>query len=573
VRRSVRLAFALLLLATPLAAQVDSLNRAFDLERRGNYAAAVTAYRAVLKSRPSEVSALLGLERSLAPLNRTAEMVPDIGVALAANPTATALYGVAVRTYGAANMPDSLRRAVERWAQLAPKDETPYREWGNALLARRDRAGARAAYLAGRQQLGPTALAPELAQLAVLEVDYPGAAREWLLAVKKLPGYRSGAVVTLRQTPDAQRAAVLKVLDADGSPDALRLDAELRARWGDPVGGFERLSQVLPADPVEARDLLRQFAEGLRGNTAPAYRQAMGRALEAMAQRTNGAQKSRLQLDAAQAYLDAGDRAAARRMLASLASDGESPAALSASASGTLLRLLVEEGKMEEAEKSLSQYRGVLSTQEMATLTRRVALGWARAGKLDRAEALAAADSSVDGLALRGQLKLFQGDIAGAVELLRAAGPYAGTREQATARTSLLALLQPIEEDSLPELGAAFLLLERGDTTAAVSGFTSAGGKRPRNKGGAELLLLAGRLEMARGQAPAAEKLFRAAVDTTAPATAPAALLELGHLLASSGRGGEAVPVFEQLILDYPRSALVPQARRALDEVKGAVPQ
>jgi len=569
----VRLVLALLLVATPLAAQVDSLNRAFDLERRGNYAAAVTAYRAVLKGRPSEVSALLGLERSLAPLNRTAEMVPDIGVALAANPTATALYGVAVRTYGAANMPDSLRRAVERWAQLAPKDETPYREWGNALLARRDRAGARAAYLAGRQQLGPTALAPELAQLAVLEVDYPGAAREWLLAVKKLPGYRSGAVVTLRQTPDAQRAAVLKVLDADGSPDALRLDAELRARWGDPVGGFERLSQVLPADPVEARDLLRQFAEGLRGNTAPAYRQAMGRALEAMAQRTNGAQKSRLQLDAAQAYLDAGDRAAARRMLASLASDGESPAALSASASGTLLRLLVEEGKMEEAEKSLSQYRGVLSTQEMATLTRRVALGWARAGKLDRAEALATADSSVDGLALRGQLKLFQGDIAGAVELLRAAGPYAGTREQATARTSLLALLQPIEEDSLPELGAAFLFLERGDTTAAVAGFTSAGGKRPRNKGGAELLLLAGRLEMARGQAPAAEKLFRAAVDTTAPATAPAALLELGHLLASSGRGGEAVPVFEQLILDYPRSALVPQARRALDEVKGAVPQ
>jgi len=62
-------------------------------------------------------------------------------------------------------------------------------------------------------------------------------------------------------------------------------------------------------------------------------------------------------------------------------------------------------------------------------------------------------------------------------------------------------------------------------------------------------------------------------VDTTAPATAPAALLELGRLLASSGRGGEAVPVFEQLILDYPRSALVPQARRALDEAKGAVPQ
>jgi len=233
----------------------------------------------------------------------------------------------------------------------------------------------------------------------------------------------------------------------------------------------------------------------------------------------------------------------------------------------------VDEGKMDEAERSLSQYRGVLSVEEMATLSRQVALGWAKAGNLNRAEALAANDSSVEGLALRGHIRLFQGDIMYAKELLRAAGPYAGTREQATARTSLLALLQPIEEDSLPALGNAFLALARGDTTAAVSGLAALGAARPRNKGGAELLLLAGRLEAASGHAPAAEKLFLAAVDSAAPATAPAALLELGRLMASSGRGREAVPVFEQLILDYPRSALVPQARRALDEAKGAVPQ
>ena len=135
-------------------------------------------------------------------------------------------------------------------------------------------------------------------------------------------------------------------------------------RWA----GSSALVLVLPADPVEARDLLPAVRRAFRGNTAPPYRQAMGRALEAMAQRTNGAARSRLQLDAAQAYLDGGDRASARRMLASLAGDGTTPAALSASASGTLLRLLVDEGKMEEAERSLAQYRGVLSTQEMATL-------------------------------------------------------------------------------------------------------------------------------------------------------------------------------------------------------------
>jgi TolA-binding protein len=103
--------------------------------------------------------------------------------------------------------------------------------------------------------------------------------------------------------------------------------------------------------------------------------------------------------------------------------------------------------------------------------------------------------------------------------------------------------------------------------------FTEIGRTLPAGKGGAELTLLAGQLEARRGRGKEAEALLRAAVDSSAPAAAPAALLELGRLLAQSGRNGEAVPVFEELILSYPRSALVPQARRALDDMKGAVPQ
>lgn len=567
------MAAATLLFASPLAAQADSLNRAFDLERRGNYAAAVTAYRAVLASRPGEVSAMLGLERSLQPLNRSAELVPDVSAALAANPAALPLYSIAVRTYGTAGLTDSLRKTVDKWAQLAPSDEAPYREWGNILLVKRDRTGAKAAFLVGRQRLGVPAMAAELAQLAVAEGDYATGTREWLLAIKKLPGYRSSAIVTLRQAPEPQRAEVLKTLDANTTPEARQLDAELRARWGDPLGGFDRLQPALPGDPGEAVELLRQFADALRGNMSAVYRQALGKTLEAMADRAKGQQGARLRLDAAQAYLDGGDRTSARRMLARLADDPQAASSLSASASGTLLRLLVDEGKMEEAEASLAQYKGVLSVEDQATLTRRVALGWARAGKLARAQALAANDSTVDGLALQGQLKLFQGDVPGAVALLKAAGPFAGTREQATARTSTLALLQPMAEDSLPELGAAFLTLERGDTAAAAAAFAALGAKRPPAKGGAELILLAGRLEAASGKTPAAEKHFRTAADSTAPSAAPAALLELGRLLAASGRSVEAVPVFEHLILDYPKSALVPQARRALDEAKGVVPQ
>ena len=66
---------------------------------------------------------------------------------------------------------------------------------------------------------------------------------------------------------------------------------------------------------------------------------------------------------------------------------------------------------------------------------------------------------------------------------------------------------------------------------------------------------------------------FRAADVETAPATAPAAELELGRLLLAVGRRDEAVATLEHLILTYSSSALVPQARRLLDEARGAVPR
>ncbi len=555
-------------------AQVDSLNRAYDLERRGSYGPAVVAYRAVLKSRPGDVGAMLGLERSLQPLNRGSEIMPDLTAALAANPSSTALLGIAIRTYAAGGFPDSVRRAVDKWAEVAPGDEAPWREWGNALLLKRERTAARAAYLAGRQKLGkPDVLAPEMAQVLILEGSYGAAVDEWLLAINRLQGYRSSAVLTLRQAPAPQRTDVLKALDKAGSPEAKRIEAELMARWGDPLAAFDRLVAVLPPNPTEAIDLLRQFSEAMRGQTGAPYRRAMGRTLEAIAERTPGASGARLRLDAAQAYLDGGDRTSARRMLATLADAGDTPTSLNASASATLLRLLVDEGKIEDAERRLNDSRNVLPMEQQLEMTRRLALGWVRAGNLERAQALVRADSSVEGLALQGRLMLFSGDIAGAVTMLKAAGPFAGTREEATDRTALLALLQPIEADSLPALGAAFLALERGDTTRAVEGFTAVGKSLPPSHGGAEVTLLAGRVEAARGHAPAAEKLLRVAADSTAPGAAPAALLELGRLLAQSGRQNEAVPVLEQLILTYPRSALVPQARRALDEAKGAIPQ
>src|SRR5215210_5326792 len=113
-----KVVLAALLWPAALWGQQPGLTRAFDLERRGDYSAAVDAYRAVLAGAPAEISALLGLERSLLPLNRSPEIIPAIRTALRAAPRNPGVYGVALRAWAAAGEPDSVRHIAEQWALL-----------------------------------------------------------------------------------------------------------------------------------------------------------------------------------------------------------------------------------------------------------------------------------------------------------------------------------------------------------------------------------------------------------------------------------------------------------------------
>ena len=575
LRFSSSLAFAALL-ALPGAAwsQQPAMTRAFDLERRGDYAGAVAAYRAVLAGKPADISALLGLERSLLTLNQSSDILPAVTAALQAAPASSAVYGIALRAWAADEQPDSVRAMAERWARVAPTEEAPYREWGAAELSRQNRSGARAAYLRGRERLGrPDAMAAELAQLALLESDYSTALREWLLAVRRLPGYRASAVGTLSQAPAGARADVLRQLGRENDFVARRLEAELRARWGDPLGAVRILMPALPPDRIQSFATLRALLDQIRTLRTSPGKQAEGMVLEALAARSQDAQASRLRLEAAQAYTAAGDRAAARRMLGGLADDIATPQSVASDAATTLVTVLISEGKMEQAASRLAELQPKLSADEYDALRRRIAFGWLKAGDLVRADSAVARDSSVEGLALSGRIRLYRGDLRGAAELFQAAGPYAGDRSEATQRTAMLALIQPLQRDSMPELGNALLRLEQGDTVAAIIGLERAAAGLAPPEGGAELHLLAGRLASASGKTADAERLLRVAVHKDAPSAAPAAALALAELLLSSRRQAEAVTVLEDLIRTYPKSALVPQARRKLDEARGAVPR
>jgi tetratricopeptide (TPR) repeat protein len=556
------------------SAQHATLPRAFELERRGNYEAAAEAYREMLARKPGDVSALLGLERVLLPLDRSVEIVPDVRAALAARPSSTALYGIALRAWGAADQPDSMQAVAERWARIAPGDEAPYREWGAAALAARHRDRALQAYRLGRERLGRgDVLAGEMAQLAVSDGDYATAAREWLPAVRGLPGYRVSAVATLGHAPVSKRPEILRILSAEPDFTARRLESELRVKWGDPIGGLAALESGLPQARGQGVEALRGLVEQLRMQRTRDALLAQGRALEAIASRQPDRQAANARLEAAQAYSAAGERDAARRMLSGLADDRSTSGGVSSGAATALVTVLIGEGKLSEASRRLTELRPRLNGEEHAELSRALVAAYIRLGELDRADSVLGRDSTIEGFALAGRIRLYRGDLDGAVESFKQAGPYAGDRADATHRTVLLALLQPIEADTLRPLGAALLRLEQGDTARAVAELETVAGHLPAAKGGAELRLLAARLAAAKGDPVLAERLYREAASKDAPATAPAAELALAELMLAARRHAEAVTQLEHLILTYPESALVPQARRALDVARGAVPR
>lgn len=557
------------------AAAQDPMSRAFDLERRGSYAQAAEVYRGVLKNRPGEVAALLGLERSLTPLNRIGDMLPAVNNALAASPAAVPIYAVAMRVYSAANLLDSVPGLVDRWARIAPADETPYREWAATALLRRDRAMARRAYLTGRERTGrPDALAPEIAQLAISDEDWPTAVKEWSRAVRQLPGYRSSATTTLSQAPVAMHPEVLKALEKEPGPEAARIAVDLRARWGDPLGAYDALMKALPPMVPQQIDVLQTFLELLRGDNSPTYLLAQAKTLEAVSERwVNPPQRARYRLDAARAYVAAGQRDAARRMLTQVATDAANAPTVAAGATATLIELLLSENKIDEASTQLEQYRATLAVDDYQRLRRGVAARWAQTGDIAKAEALMASDSSVEAIAVRGRFRLYAGDLKGTSDLWKQAGPFAGTRETATERAVILALLQPIGPDTVVALGKAFQLLDRGDSAGAADAMQRTAESLPADAGRADVRLFAGRIFAGLGRSADAERLFRGAAVKEAPGTAAAALLELGRLQLRADQRAEARVTLEQMILEYPTSALVPQARRLLDQARNAVPQ
>lgn len=547
------------------------LGRALMAERNGAYADAATQYATILKTQPANLDALIGMEHVLPRLDRRAELIQRVECALVADSTSIGVFGVAVRIFAATGYPDSARKYAERWSTRVPTDDEPYREWSQAAMDARDVAQAKLALDLGRQRLGSGALTLERAEMLQRSGDIAAAAQQWVAVVRATPVFRDGAVGLLAAVPPGQRSLARDALQRDGSPEARQMLGLLLVQWGEPAEGTALVRAALPADRDAARLLLQKLFDQLHARADKASRLAAAATLEAIAQGETGPGGVHTLMDAARAYADAGDERNARRVLAAVAASPAAPGGMATAASTTLLQVLVAEGKPAEAERALTALGSQVDPDEHDRLARRVAMAWVRSGDLSRAEQLIVRDSSTQGFDLRGRLRLFRGDLAGANDLLKQAGPYDEEREQALERVTLLTLIQAIGQDSLPALGNALSALERGDSARAISGLTAlAATLKPG--GAAETRLLAGRIALARRDTAGALSLLHAADVKEAPAAAAAARLDIARIRVSAGRAADARSELEQLILDFPESAVVPEARRLRDTLRGAIP-
>jgi TolA-binding protein len=152
-------------------------------------------------------------------------------------------------------------------------------------------------------------------------------------------------------------------------------------------------------------------------------------------------------------------------------------------------------------------------------------------------------------------------------------GADAGDPALAPDRAAVVALVVVVGRDSMPELGAALWRAAQGDTLGASHAMAAAA-RRLEGDGQAAALLWSARLAEAVRDTAGAEGLWVEIAGRYASSPAGAAsLLGLARVAAARGQLAVAAARLEELILRNPDSALVPEARRELDRIRGLVPR
>lgn len=551
--------------------------RGLDFERQNRHEDAANVFRQVLAREPANTQGMLGAERVFTQLGRRDSIMALTTRALAADRLNNTAWTIQVRTARQMGGEAMAAEVLGRWMVAAPQSESPYRELVRSLVAVQRYDDAREAVAMARQRFNdPNRLRSDLAQAETASGNWPRAAGEWRAAVIQQEDLATVASFNLLPTPIAQRDRVVTALtEPDSASAPRRLAAELLLGWRQAERAWQLMQTALPAGLPERRSALQSFADRARAHEGPAPQRVAAAALERIAVDLAPAEAARYRIESARAFAAAGDQASARRVLRAMADDPNAPPGVAGSATASLVELYAKDGNSEEAARLLQQNRARLGGSEAERLAHVIARSWIAQGRLDRAEAQVQGDSSIAADEIRGWTALYRGDLVHAREWLRLGGapPRGPEAARNVDRAGILALLQAVKADTLPALGAALQLAARGDTARAARAVVAVA-RAPGTEGHAELLHLAALFTAAAGDGPGAEALWTVVADSfPEQAPAPVALLALARLMGARGDVAGATRRLESLILTYPGSAMVPEARRELDRLRGAVPR
>ena len=540
------------------AADSSAFFRAMDLEGAGKYREAAVLFRQALSS-PTSVSALLGLERVYAELHQTDSLLPPLDTLIQRSPKEPVYRSVLLRSLQALGRQAEQRAAFERWVLDAPRDPAPYREYSRLLLQHGEALRSDSILVRARAQLGGTGdLTLEVAQTRAALGQWEESAKAWRAALATAPYLEQAAAYALTPTPLQQRDGIrAQFLAPPLSVNSRRTLATLEAAWGSPANGWLALRD-LPPDSGSAAAWL-DFAQRAEAEERWTH------AREALASVLRYRQTPEVALRAAIAALNSGDPGGALA-LAPLTSGGADSARVARTLLPVHVRALAALGRPATAERLVASYERWLTPTNRGALARSIAFGWVRIGDMGRARsALTVAGPDADSSDAAGWLALYAGDLKTARRLLRTAGD--ASPELALA----LGTIARVKDDSSVSLGRAFLTLARGDTVSAAAALVVSADQLPAVA--SLLLYIAGQLRASQENDTQAVPLWQRVVEQyAASAEAPAAELEWARALRRHGDDATAQQRLEHMILTYPLSALVPQARRDLELVKNAIP-
>jgi hypothetical protein len=572
---------ALLALVTvPAAAQLPvraddesaQLRRAASLERAGDLAGAERVLGAVLAADPRSLNALLAYERVLMLQRREAELLPALERLLAADPASQLGHQMRLRTLSVLDRSSELERAARAWIDATPRIETPYRETARIWRVRNEPRRAVQVLELGRRQIGrPDALALDLGDVYAESGDARRAVREWsravgpegqgfLLVQRRLAALPDGgaqyvhdfvaALVAEPTTPARRRAAVHIAVDAGLARQALATAADLHAE----LAARERQAFLV--------DVARR-ADGAA--LEPVAYWAYGRLVELGDARMERSLALRSRY--AELALAVGDTvvaAAAYRDLEAALAPG-SPERRQAMA--VRIGLTAREGELDAAEREFAAFRSEFArAPEIDALAAELAGERLARGELEAAERVLAGVSGSRAALMRGRILLRRGETARArLALLESAPALKGA--EATQTIALASLLGRISTAGGELLATAWLDAAEGDRLAAIERIMTGSLEAPVEDRAPLLDFAAGIAETA-GLDDHAEQVRRELIDMHPDAReAPAALLAVARALAQRGQTADASALLERLLVEHPRSALTPQARRELERL------